>query len=576
MDWKRPNRPRAHRRTTSHTTLQDEPNAISASSPETPYAPTVSPNVLPTKVVISQGLARDGLSQFFQHGIRASSWLVFDISEMVRIAYIGTSISNLTHLINLEQPSTPFLHLPHPPIHSPLPWKPEADIGGPRGNVDIIRDLSSFPAKVVRDEMVDAFFEKINPYFPVIDECQFRSQYADPDNPPALLLLQAVLLAGAHVCNHPKVVQSRSVVKTVLFRRAKTLFDMRHENDRLHLIQSALLFTWHLENADTASANGYYWAGVACRIAFGLGIHRDLSSRKPTMMPTNDRRIYRRVWWTLFQVEIQTALEHGRPSMIHLDEIDQASLELDDFKEDGFLNTKLRFDYASRNIDLCYLVLEILRLNRPGVNRQQIQLNLASLDSRLASWMVTIPSSEEFWVLQLHLHYHTILLHLHRQFVDSGASQSSEICSGAASAITSILETMVTMERISQCYSTSVIALTAAAIQISREIKLAIEKSSTLLALNSQAHLERLFRPARELAIYWPNAEAVLKLFQSLFERFRTLTIEHLGDQSTSQDFSDTNLNAIDWQDILLYPMQPQYVNEEDWMNVSPDLGMGF
>ncbi len=111
----------------------------------------MSPTIVPAKVVISQGLARDGLSQFFQHGIRTSIWLVFDVSEPFRIAYIGTRVSNLTHLINLEQSSTPFVHLPYPPIHSPLPWKPEADTATaspPRGGIiSTIRDLSSFPAK---------------------------------------------------------------------------------------------------------------------------------------------------------------------------------------------------------------------------------------------------------------------------------------------------------------------------------------------------------------------------------------------------------------------------------------------
>ena len=103
----------------------------------------------------------------------------------------------------------------------------------------------ALPTKEVRDDLVEAFFEKIHPGFPIVDEVQFKSRYADPENPPPLLLLQAVLLAGAHVSLHPKIVESRSLVKMALFRRAKALFDMHFENDRMHLVQSALLFTWH-------------------------------------------------------------------------------------------------------------------------------------------------------------------------------------------------------------------------------------------------------------------------------------------------------------------------------------------
>ncbi len=95
---------------------------------------------------------------------------------------------------------------------------------------------------------------------------EFRSRYGNDKTPVPLLLLQSVLLAGAHACQHPKVAKSRSLVKVALFRRAKALFDLHCENNREHLIQAALLFTWHFEGADDIAANAYYWIGVACRL----------------------------------------------------------------------------------------------------------------------------------------------------------------------------------------------------------------------------------------------------------------------------------------------------------------------
>jgi len=80
--------------------------------------------------------------------------------------------------------------------------------------------------KEVRDALVESFFNDINPGFPVVDEAEFRMQYEDKDSPPPLLLYHAVLLAGAHACQHRKVVESRPIVKAVMFRRAKTLFDL--------------------------------------------------------------------------------------------------------------------------------------------------------------------------------------------------------------------------------------------------------------------------------------------------------------------------------------------------------------
>lgn len=387
-------------------------------------------------------MARNSLIQFFEHGIRAENWEVFDHSDLMRLAYIGTAVSNLSHLVNLDPQRQSGnrlpvpLHLPHPHTHPITPWKPGLEqtlfnIQLQGAGVDPFRDLSSFPVKHIRDFLVDAFFDQINPYFPVIDEFDFRRRYADPANPPPLIILHSVLLAGAHVCNHPKVAESRAVVTATLFFRAKALFDMRHENNRLHLVQCALLFTWHLENSDSAGANGYYWAGVACRIAFGIGMHRDLSPRmRACMMPMGERRIYRRVWWTLFQTEIFTALEHGRPSMIQLEEVDQPPLEPDDFREEnGVLNEKLNFNYCSGNIELCYIILEILRLNRPRLMSVQADAHtaVASLDSRLVNWILKNPAGDDFSSLQLHLHYNTVLIHLHRKFIPTETARDTSV-----------------------------------------------------------------------------------------------------------------------------------------------------
>jgi hypothetical protein len=60
------------------------------------------PSVVGSDVIISQGLVRSGLSQFLSIGVTYSSWDVFDKPEQVRIAYIGTELSNFTHLISLE------------------------------------------------------------------------------------------------------------------------------------------------------------------------------------------------------------------------------------------------------------------------------------------------------------------------------------------------------------------------------------------------------------------------------------------------------------------------------------------
>ncbi len=166
-------------------------------------------------------LARSGLTQFFQRGIGSVEWLVFDIAERFRMGYVGTSVSNLAHLVGLRQPNHASLHWPYPPIRHGLPWPLENGMLGLRENLDLTGDISWIPPEEIKDALVDAYFTQVNPGFPVIDETKFRAQYSDKEKSPPLLLLQAVLLAGAHVCRHPQVAESRAVIKGILFRERR-------------------------------------------------------------------------------------------------------------------------------------------------------------------------------------------------------------------------------------------------------------------------------------------------------------------------------------------------------------------
>jgi transcriptional regulatory protein AMDR len=536
---------------------------------ELQHTTNVSPEA---EVAISRDLAEDGLFRFFKDGIASSSWNVFDQWDKMRVAYIGTQTSNMSQLIRLNRPCPPFLIYPYPPIHPPLPWKPEAG-NDSRSNVhDLLQDVNSFPAKDVRDDFVEAFFEKIHPCFPIIDESDFRARYSNPQNQPPLLLLHAVLLAGAHVSVHPKAVQARHMVKAALFRRAKYVFDIRHENDRLNLVQAALLFTWHLQNGDTASSNSYFWSGVACRIAFGIGMHRDLMKDPPNRMPLSDRRLWRRVWWTLFQVEIMSALEHGRPPMIHLDDFDQGPLRVDDFREmNGAVNTKLDYEYCSRNIDLCYMALAVTRLGSPGTLQDGLrEQSVTSLNARLVAWILDIGSKDTFGALNIRLHYHNVVIHLHRIWIDaasdtSSCGESTQVCSGAASAIVSNFETTHARHMTGQYHFTAVTALTAAAIHVSKDIQRALSNNYSMLAVSNIHLLDRICSAADHLSEYWPSAEGVRKLFKSLCDKFTGLVTGMQSGQLQTKATIEDQLSHVNWTDILGYPWEVGYSDGQNW-----------
>ncbi|KAI6750713.1 hypothetical protein HG530_014609 [Fusarium avenaceum] len=47
-----------------------------------------------------------------------------------------------------------------------------------------------------------------------------------------------ILMAGAHACTHPLVANDRHAVQNRRFRRANMLYHIRHESDRIHLLQA--------------------------------------------------------------------------------------------------------------------------------------------------------------------------------------------------------------------------------------------------------------------------------------------------------------------------------------------------
>ncbi|CAK7234680.1 hypothetical protein SCUCBS95973_009018 [Sporothrix curviconia] len=571
-----------------------------------------------SEVALSINIAENGLLRFFRDGLSSTTWGVFDMPDNVRVTYTGTHISNMTHLIKLDRPRPQYLVYPYPQIRPPLctdngsgaatgtgGGAAAAAASAPQGahahdgtvpitTIPPARDIHSFPEKEIRDDFIDAYFAKVNPYFPVVDEADFRARYADPNNQPALILLHSVLLVGAHVSCHSKAVHARHIVKAVLFRRAKCVFDMRHEHDRLHLVQAALLFTWHLQNGDTASSNSNYWLGVACRIAYGIGMHRDLlqDPLDPDRMPIQDRRLWRRIWWTLFQAEVLSALEHGRPSAIGRDDFDQDPLCAEDFREvNGRMNPKVQVAFCLRQAELCQIALDLVNLSAPGVQKRHDAVAYAKkrtdeLNAQMVRWMLAAAAStrtDAFGEVYLRLSYHTLVIHLYRLVsATNGPSSSSSssssspspfsedarrVGSSASGDIVSCFETLYEKNMLAQCPFTAVTALTAAAIQIGKDVQQALG-SNPLLAVHGLCLLDRVCVAAEHLSVFWPNAEGVRKVFRSLFDRFTTALngMQQADDQQADsmheeQQISLNNLAAaaagmddfggVDWTDIL-------------------------
>ncbi|OJK02765.1 hypothetical protein ASPACDRAFT_1864396 [Aspergillus aculeatus ATCC 16872] len=448
-----------------------------------------------------------------------------EIRRGVRAIYVGHELSNMSFLIRQQRDEVDDVY------HFAGNEIPRRQLR--TGHDQLLMDALTLPEPALADELVQAYFDHVNPGYPIIDEDLFMTQYRnrDPADPPPILLLQAILLVGAHVARQ-KV--ERDALKEIFFRRAKWLFDSRVERNRDIMIQAALLLTWHSDSPDDdVSANAHYWVGVAARIATGLGMHRNpVSSR---FVP-RDRRMWRRLWHILVQFDVMVSLSYGRPQAINLEDSDVSSLTLSDFQGCG---PGVQTDFVIHFSELCTMISYIVR-NRFGlrVNPERRKAVLQEADESLANWSLKLPdklrlraSDVDPWSAMLHLTYNNFLILLHRPhprasaYSDDYGPHDAEICSAAAGVIASIFEELRLHDRLKILWYSAVHTLFTAMIQVRVELRF----SNPVLAINALRRFDSASYSLRELAGYWSHATTILRLFEDskrLQEDLRLATTE--------------------------------------------------
>lgn len=222
-----------------------------------------------------------------------------EISQTGRLYFIGTEFSNLNYLVRQRSRVTNpnILHFGTPPMGRVLPHVPP--------------EALQLPPKGLCEQLIEAYFLHINRGFPIVDETEFMAIYRDQKQvirPFSLLLLNAVLLAGAHVL--PAQHHDLRPLRRTLFRRTKLLFDARYDKHREKYIQAALLLTWYCDSLEDVISNSWHWVGFAARSAVGMGMHRDATA---SSLNIYDKRQWVRWWWILFQFDVMISTSYGRP-----------------------------------------------------------------------------------------------------------------------------------------------------------------------------------------------------------------------------------------------------------------------
>ncbi|QPH09948.1 Cutinase transcription factor 1 alpha [Epichloe festucae Fl1] len=524
----------SEREGTDDRSNQTPPASGGASYPRPPAVSHTSDGTPSSSMTESQARQEEVDSDTYLNLVMKPKFTRAPITEAGRVAFLGES-SNLTLLVHDRQGSSDVVHYPLPEnVRGSRARLTELD----NVEIEILHQRGAFllPPRSLCDELIEAYFKWVHPIVPVINRCRFMRQYRDPKNPPSLLLLQAVLLAGSRVCTNAQLMDangSTTPAALTFYKRAKALYDANYEDDRVTIVQSLLLMGWYWEGPEDVTKNVFYWSRVATIVAQGSGMHRSVEQ---SQLSKSDKRLWKRIWWTLFTRDRSVAVALGRPVHISLDDSDVEMLTEDDFLEDEsdrpseFPPDPIHVQFFLQYVKLCEIMGLVLsqQYSVASKGRQRNAIDLTHSDMALADWLQNCPKivywempRHHFWSALLHSNYYTALCLLHRahmppsgsrSFPDDSPYPSRNIAFQAAAMITSIIENLAAHKELRYCPAFIVYSLFSALIMHVYQMRSPVPSIQQV----TQDRLRKCMQAMKEVSRVWLVGKMVYTLFESI------------------------------------------------------------
>ena len=241
--------------------------------------------------------------------------------------------------------------------------------------------------------------------------------------------------------------------KENIVKRAKLLWDLSCENDKIVLIQSALLIGFWFVDAEDVKQS-WYWTGIAISISQTIGLHRDPDAkRRNSALSDRQRRSWRNIWWSCAARDSWLAFGMGRPVRINAQDCDCPMPTVQDAKanfEDVVVNGKdvyapdvdvfagLWRDLLTVSAALNKLLSVRYRSHLDPPSKSQIEALRTELAPKFAaSEMGATTDNPALTVAtrQLHLHQKAAQIALFRPDPDSYAISKVQEAAGAVNAI---------------------------------------------------------------------------------------------------------------------------------------------
>ncbi|KAL1979579.1 hypothetical protein VTN96DRAFT_5552 [Rasamsonia emersonii] len=287
-----------------------------------------------------------------------------------------------------------------------------------------------FPDPPVCEMLLQAYFEWFHPCFPIVDRVEISESCHKKTISP--LLLQSMLFIGASLCRDEALrdagFHDRYETKFLFYDRAKDIFDADCETDSLSKLQALFLLSFW-RSTPSHEKDTRYWLGAAISLAQTGGMHM-LS--KLSLLSPKERRVRKRIWWSLYIRDQQVAAAFGLPARIRDEDCDIPMLEESDFEEEGPVGNPAIF--GTPKVEHALYMIQMTRLARllrevvwtaylPGKLRAE-QAERDRLRQRLMQWEAELPPELKlqdatergtmYFAGMLHMAYNNLYILLYR------------------------------------------------------------------------------------------------------------------------------------------------------------------
>ncbi|CAG8531568.1 3120_t:CDS:2 [Cetraspora pellucida] len=312
-------------------------------------------------------------------------------------------------------------------------------VAKPEPKLPLIDDHVIPPDDIV-EHLLELYWTNVHPYVPVLNKSIFLQQRESPDDPPSLLLLNAMFAVAAEFSDRPSVrtdPESHEKGGWIFFDRARNILDSFLDAPRMSTIAALILMSIYQQHNTRRSgiSPGYFrrwmYIGMAIRMALELDLNKDCDD------PHLDR----------------SHKELRKPSNIEEEECTipepDDNVNEPELKVDGALR---EFIHQIKFTRMLHLLLKHnfsykVSTTSPYLNQDSI---VANFEDQIQDWFSQLPiqtthtteslidNSNNYSTTMLHLRmlYYSFIILLHRRYILNQDSLSK--CIRAAQEVTPI------------------------------------------------------------------------------------------------------------------------------------------